>query len=625
MRSIVALIAVIVSRAAVAAVVDVPAGDVPALVAAIAAANASAEDDTINLAPGEVYSLPAADNGVNGLPVVTSKITIVGSASVSGGPDSSIARAPGAVASFRIVEVAPSGDLTFEHVVLMGGRLTEPGDHGGGIRVDGGKLALVSSQVNANRCGDGCLGGGLFVAGASPSVAITDSSFSNNQAAEGGAIQLSAAATVTITRSRLVVNSVTVSTGSVYGGGISASAPANVTIVESTIGGNTAGSIDANAEGAGISDRGMATWTIERSTIVGNTISVPNGDGLGGGIGEAGGATFTIVNSTISSNAVFVDWLGRAEGGGISAQGGGSWSLSNVTIARNAVDRSPPLPLVGTVPAARGGGVALDSGTFHVRNTIIADNTTTADPPLPTAGPDCFTESVGNPQTLVSDGYSLIENSADCSRLAGPGDVTGVDPMLDELAVVEGGPTALHVLLSCSPAIEAGSPGPVGSGGDACEIVDQRGVTRPVGKRCDIGSYERAPDPLETCETSTSTTTSTTTLPGCRAVATFESIECRLDALVTRLQAASDLGRLQNGLVMIAAKVREKLQAAEGLGGAKKQNNVVKKAVRRLSILQHRLKSRSARKIIPDATRMPLLGETRSIYDDLKQLRAALG
>jgi len=41
-----------------------------------------------------------------------------------------------------------------------------------------------------------------------------------------------------------------------------------------------------------------------------------------------------------------------------------------------------------------------------------------------------------------------------------------------------------------------------------------------------------------------------------------------------------------------------------------------------MSTLLHRLKSRSARKIVPDATRTSLLGEASSIYDDVKQVVA---
>jgi hypothetical protein len=47
-----------------------------------------------------------------------------------------------------------------------------------------------------------------------------------------------------------------------------------------------------------------------------------------------------------------------------------------------------------------------------------------------------------------------------------------------------GGPTQTHALRAASPARDAG-------GADFCPDIDQRGVTRPQGPACDMGSYER--------------------------------------------------------------------------------------------------------------------------------------
>ena len=51
-------------------------------------------------------------------------------------------------------------------------------------------------------------------------------------------------------------------------------------------------------------------------------------------------------------------------------------------------------------------------------------------------------------------------------------------------------PPATHALQSGSPAIDAGNPATPGSGGNACEPTDQRGVARPQGAACDIGAFE---------------------------------------------------------------------------------------------------------------------------------------
>ena len=69
-----------------AAVFQIPAGDVTRLIAAINTANANGEENTIILEPG-IYTLTTADNttgaptaalGANGLPVITSTLTLRG-------------------------------------------------------------------------------------------------------------------------------------------------------------------------------------------------------------------------------------------------------------------------------------------------------------------------------------------------------------------------------------------------------------------------------------------------------------------------------------------------------------------------------------------------------------------
>src|SRR5688572_20355865 len=70
------------SAPAHSAVFNISSGDVTGLIAAINAANANGEENTINLAPG-TYTLTSIDNGqspgsANGLPVISSVMTIKG-------------------------------------------------------------------------------------------------------------------------------------------------------------------------------------------------------------------------------------------------------------------------------------------------------------------------------------------------------------------------------------------------------------------------------------------------------------------------------------------------------------------------------------------------------------------
>ena len=81
--------------------------------------------------------------------------------------------------------------------------------------------------------------------------------------------------------------------------------------------------------------------------------------------------------------------------------------------------------------------------------------------------------------------------------MGGSAEITGQDPKLGPLTN-NGGPTETRALLHGSPAIDAGNPATPGSGGNACEATDQRGVARPQDgdaggvATCDIGAFERS-------------------------------------------------------------------------------------------------------------------------------------
>ena len=91
------------------------AGDVPCLIDAINAANANGEANTIRLAAG-TYTLTAADNPSNGLPVITSPLTITGR-----GAETTIIERATSAPGFRILDVAATGSLTLKRLTLRGG------------------------------------------------------------------------------------------------------------------------------------------------------------------------------------------------------------------------------------------------------------------------------------------------------------------------------------------------------------------------------------------------------------------------------------------------------------------------------------------------------------------------
>ncbi len=201
-----------------------------------------------------------------------------------------------------------------------------------------------------------------------------------------------------------------------------------LTVTNSTVSGNVA------TKGGGIFNDG--TLTVTNSTISGNRGL------LGGGISNWSSSTLTVTNSTISGNKAY------NAGGGILNDYSSTVTVTSSTVSGNRADFG-------------GDGIANSTGgTFTVKNTIIADNV-------------CY--------NIISSGYNLIDNNS-CVFTA-TGDLQNTDPLLGPLAD-NGGPTQTHALLSGSPAIDAGSPD--------CPppATDQRGVTRPQGGGCDIGSYE---------------------------------------------------------------------------------------------------------------------------------------
>ena len=107
--------------AARAASFNINCGDVAGLVSAIITANGNGQADTITLnadsQPNCTYTLTGINNyqyGPNGLPAITSPITIVGNGAI-------LTRGGGAP-NFRFFYVSPGGDLTLANLTLSNGR-----------------------------------------------------------------------------------------------------------------------------------------------------------------------------------------------------------------------------------------------------------------------------------------------------------------------------------------------------------------------------------------------------------------------------------------------------------------------------------------------------------------------
>src|SRR5262245_38225391 len=253
-----------------------------------------------------------------------------------------------------------------------------------------------------------------------------------------------------------VISGVTIQNGSAEGGGGIRVNGGTLKLTDVTVSGN-----QAAAAGGGIwNDLGVLE--VVRSTISGNVAHEE-----GGGI--ANGGTATLRNVTISGNTADMS------GGGLRNLG--SATLNNTTVAANTLT-----------------GVSND-GQLIFMNTLLANN----------AGPDCE-------GTLTSRGFNLIRTVSDCAFDGDTsGDLLNMDTALGPLqdnggptfnhALLAGAeasedahPTSIHALLAESAALEAANPTTPGTGDPACEDVDQRGVVRPQGPRCDIGAFEACAD-----------------------------------------------------------------------------------------------------------------------------------
>jgi large repetitive protein len=456
-----------------------PAGPCTLRAAAMESHALIGEDHEIQLPAGTyVLSLPPADGGAGGeLLLGPSAVTLVG----EGADQTTIQQTVEA----RVMRVEATA-ARIVGVTLRGGRLTAPvasaihagpfgeGD-GGGILNTGGPLALESSRVIDNEVsgsGGGVAssrdlevyassiegnvarfdGGGLAVR----SFAGLDLSFSTlagNRAGRGGGLDFACdgpAYTMGITRARILGNEARSGDGRFgEGGGISYRGG------PSTYGGEVQHRIrettlEANRarRGGAIHDDGSvrsdSTLSLERSLLVGS-VAVEGGGLYMGPADPRWRRIARLENTTLSGN--------RADRGG-AAVAGSTLALRSCTLARNRADE--------------GSGI-LASGRTEVQavGTILDDEP---------GGGNC-----GGSFTLDSVGSNL-ESGTSCG-LAGPGDQSGVNPRLEDLAD-NGGVTLTHALRDDSPALDAYLF-------SDCPDTDQRSALRPAGASCDIGAFER--------------------------------------------------------------------------------------------------------------------------------------
>jgi hypothetical protein len=323
-------------------------GGAAGLIAAITAANGGG-GGTINLAAGCNYALTTSNNGtttgmpapgLNGLPVVTSVITVVGS-------DTTIAANN---TDFRIFEVdGPGGNLTLEGLTISGGNSSI----GGGILNAEGAVTLDQSVVTGNTAQVG--GGGIASGVVNPA-------------------HLGPIGTLTLNASHVNNNTALASgSGGGGGGGIlnhagTLTLNANSQVNDNTSDGGGGGIASGNGNG-GAAGTGSSTLIVNSSEVNDNT---SNGGPMAGAGGIANGGVATIVGSEVNGN--------HAPG----ASGGGILNHGSMTITSSIVDDNT-VPSDAKGDSGFGGGIANanfgvvnnapNSGVLVVTGTQIDSNT----------------------------------------------------------------------------------------------------------------------------------------------------------------------------------------------------------------------------------------------------------
>lgn len=341
-----------------------------------------------------------------------------------------------------------SGTIVLQSTLMILNSITIQGPGAGQLAVSGNKAVQVfyiqtsgspvtiSGLTIENGANPGNLTGGGIYNERGGTLMLTNITVSGNSSNQGGGTGggIYNAGTLTIENSTISGNSAGAG-GGIYSHG-------TLTLTNSTVFGNSSN------QGGGIWN--SYSFTMTNSTVSGNLSALD-----GGGMFNAG--TLTMTNSTVFGNTSFA-----GDGGAIL--NGGTLTATNGTISGNSAG-------VG------GGGIYISQGALlTLKSTLLAGNQ---------AG-NCHSFGTG-----TSMGYNLSDDSSCAGFLTATGDTNDVSAGLDSKGLQKnGGPTQTVALLATSPAVDAIPLANCTATNGAPVTTDQRGVSRPQSKGCDIGAYE---------------------------------------------------------------------------------------------------------------------------------------
>lgn len=343
---------------------------VPDLVAAINAANTSPGPDTLQLARTCTYKLTAPDpvNPGNGLPVITSEITIDGRGATIRRDERGHK-----VPKFRILLVGPTGNLTLTRTTISGGFATDcpafpdpPGQACGGGISNTGKMSVTRSKISGNtsRSDVFAQGGGIDnpgSGGAAGAIAndgpltVTDSRLTGNTATVTDNTQSFAFGAGIISFAETTVENTVISKNRSFArGGFARAtvsnripAPGRMTITGGSITDDTSDAPGGTAQGAGLDNPDGGSLTAKRNKVLRDTVTAKNGTAQGGGLYHAGGpeglGRTTLEENTLTNN--------RADDGGGIFKASGGLTLNGDDVRANRPNNYSP---AGAVPGCTG-------------------------------------------------------------------------------------------------------------------------------------------------------------------------------------------------------------------------------------------------------------------------------
>jgi hypothetical protein len=333
----------------------------------------------------------------------------------------------------RIFYLGDFGEnVTLQSLVLKDGNSPGTGGRGAALVIHSTQTTIRDVYFVNNSAYSG---GAIYSDFYNVSVLISQSVFASNQAqSRGGAIDMERG-TLRVENSYFGNNS-----SASVGGAISLFADDSYLLQNNTFTGNTA-----------FSGGALYLSSLNNAVYVrNNTFSHNQATNIGGAIFEAMSYTghLALENNTLYMNQ--------------AAQGGGVFTsdavLKNNTFSHNKATRDS---------STSGGNLYLWAPmAVELYNNILANNN---------GGGDCY--QAGSGVVSFTAKNNLIEDGSSVCQPA----LTG-DPLLDVLSN-SGGSTNTMALLPGSPAIDTGDDG-------TCLATDQRGVSRPQGSHCDLGSYE---------------------------------------------------------------------------------------------------------------------------------------